>query len=84
MEFSDYEEVRLLLWDTAGQEEFNSLTSQYYRGASGCVIVYSLTNRSSFDSIKEWIENVHKYCDNIPIVLVENKYDLVHQSKISE
>lgn len=50
----DGEDVRLMLWDTAGQEEFDAITAAYYRGAHACVLAYSVTDRDSFDAIPSW------------------------------
>lgn len=48
------EDVRLMLWDTAGQEEFDAITKAYYRGAQACVLAFSSTDRSSFEAIHSW------------------------------
>lgn len=48
------EDVRLMLWDTAGQEEFDAITKAYYRGAQACVLAFSSTDRNSFDAIHSW------------------------------
>lgn len=50
----DGEEVRLMLWDTAGQEEFDAITKAYYRGAHACVLAFSTTDRDSFLSLHSW------------------------------
>lgn len=77
------EDVRLMLWDTAGQEEFDSLTSVYYRGAQACVCVFSTVDRSSFDAMPRWKERVFDECGDIPMVLVQNKIDLVEDAKMN-
>ncbi|XP_065062080.1 ras-related protein Rab-23-like [Rhopilema esculentum] len=76
------EDVRLMLWDTAGQEEFDSLTSVYYRGAQACVCVFSTVDRASFDAMQRWKERVNDECGDIPMVLVQNKIDLVEDAKM--
>ena len=48
----------LLIWDTAGQERFKTITSSYYRGCQGIALVYSVTDRKSFDSVRRWIADV--------------------------
>ncbi|QQP57177.1 RAB23_ member RAS oncogene family, partial [Caligus rogercresseyi] len=70
------EEVRLMLWDTAGQEEFDAITKAYYRGAQACVIAFSTTDRASFESVGKWKKKVEEECGSIPMVLVQNKIDL--------
>lgn len=50
-----------MLWDTAGQEEFDAITAAYYRGAHACVLAYSSTDRDSFDAIPSWKLKVRVY-----------------------
>ena len=68
-----------MLWDTAGQEEFDAITKAYYRGAQACVIVFSTTDRASFEAVKKWKKKVEDECgggvNSIPMVLVQNKID---------
>ncbi|KAL0248986.1 hypothetical protein GEMRC1_004220 [Eukaryota sp. GEM-RC1] len=77
-------EVVFNVFDTAGQEEYDSLTSTYYRGAQGIIIVFATDNRGSFESIDEWVKKVQAHCDDVPTVLVQNKIDLVDKSVVSE
>ncbi|CAL4113092.1 unnamed protein product, partial [Meganyctiphanes norvegica] len=56
------EEVRLMLWDTAGQEEFDAITKAYYRGAQACVIAFSTTDRGSFLAIRKWKKKILPDC----------------------
>lgn len=74
------EDVRLMLWDTAGQEEFDAITKAYYRGAQACVIVFSTTDRRSFDAVESWKRKVDVECPDIPMVLVQNKIDLLDEA----
>ena len=70
--------LKLALWDTAGQERFRTLTSAYYKGAQGIILVYDCSKRESFDHITYWQEEVRKYSTNedAVIMLVANKVDL--------
>uniref|UniRef100_A0A0K2UFP6 RAB23, member RAS oncogene family [Orcinus orca] n=2 Tax=Lepeophtheirus salmonis TaxID=72036 RepID=A0A0K2UFP6_LEPSM len=77
------EDVRLMLWDTAGQEEFDAITKAYYRGAQACVIAFSTTDRSSFEAVGKWKKKVEDECGSIPMVLVQNKIDLEHESVVN-
>ena len=72
-------EIRLMLWDTAGQEEFDALTKAYYRGAQGCVVAFSTTDKASFDAVEKWKKKVEFECGDIPMALVQNKADLLEQ-----
>ena len=78
------EDVRLMLWDTAGQEEFDAITKAYYRGAQACVVAFSTTDRASFDAVKKWKRKVEDECGHIPMVMVQNKIDLLHESQVDK
>ncbi|XP_072942832.1 ras-related protein Rab-23 [Epargyreus clarus] len=75
----DGEEVRLMLWDTAGQEEFDAITKAYYRGAHACVLTFSTTDRDSFLALHSWKLKVENECGEIPTIIVQNKIDLMDQ-----
>ncbi|KAF5837319.1 small rab-related GTPase [Dunaliella salina] len=77
------EEVRFMLWDTAGQEEFNSITRVYYRGAGAAVIAFATNDRASFDAVASWKDKIEAECGEVAIALVQNKVDLVHQSAMT-
>mmetsp|Transcript_13273 Transcript_13273/g.27864 ORF Transcript_13273/g.27864 Transcript_13273/m.27864 type:complete len:349 (+) Transcript_13273:321-1367(+) len=72
--------IKLTIWDTAGQERFRTLTSSYYRGAQGVVMVYDVTRRDSFDNLEQWLKEVKLYSPNngegVVKLLVGNKIDL--------
>ncbi|TYZ58480.1 hypothetical protein PybrP1_011261 [[Pythium] brassicae (nom. inval.)] len=71
--------IKAQLWDTAGQERFQSLTAAYYRNAVGAMIVYDITNRSSFEHVTGWLAQVHDHAhESLVLVLVGNKCDLAH------
>ncbi|KAF1870356.1 hypothetical protein Lal_00003562 [Lupinus albus] len=76
--------IRLQLWDTAGQERFRSLIPSYIRDSSVAVVVYDIANRQSFLNINKWIDEVRNERGNdVIIVLVGNKTDLVDKRKVS-
>ncbi|KAI9268079.1 ras family-domain-containing protein [Phascolomyces articulosus] len=68
---------KLTIWDTAGQERFRTLTSSYYRGAQGVILVYDVCNRETFDALKTWWNEVNTYCSSQDVVkmIVGNKVD---------
>lgn len=72
--------IKLTVWDTAGQERFRTLTSSYYRGAQGVVMVYDVTRRDSFDNLDHWLKEIKLYSPNngegVVKLLVGNKIDL--------
>jgi len=71
------EEVTYLLWDTAGQEEYDAITRTYYKGAGACILAFSTTDRASFDAVESWYHKVKDECGSIVMVLVQNKVDLM-------
>ena len=65
------DDVTFHVWDTAGQEEFNSLTRRYYRGSSACILAFATNNRESFESVKKWHQAVIDECGgDLTMVLV--------------
>ena len=76
--------VKLQIWDTAGQERFRSLTSLYYRGASGVIIVYDITKYITFENVNEWMQQVREQVNiNTVITVVGNKLDLEHLREVT-
>ncbi|OPJ83416.1 GRB2-associated and regulator of MAPK protein isoform B [Patagioenas fasciata monilis] len=68
--------VKLQIWDTAGQERFHTLSTSYFRGAQGFVLVYDITNLDSFQSITSWMRDIHeKAGDEVDVILLGNKCD---------
>lgn len=54
--------IKLQIWDTAGQERFHTITTSYYRGAMGIMLVYDITNEKTFDDIVKWLRNIDEVC----------------------
>jgi len=80
----DDKHVKLQIWDTAGQERFRTITQGYYRGAHGIVVVYDLTDRRSFDQVRDWLSEIERYAlAHCCVMLVGNKCDLVSQRVVS-
>lgn len=81
----DGKTVKLQVWDTAGQERFRTITSSYYRGAHGIVVVFDLTSQDSFDNVKQWLFEIDKYAsEQVKKLLVGNKADLVQKRVIQK
>jgi Ras-related protein Rab-18 len=84
--FDGHERIKLTIWDTAGQERFRSLTSSYYRGAQGVILVYDVTRRETFDDLKQiWLRELTVYAemDELVLMIVGNKIDLEEERKVS-
>ncbi|XP_022106074.1 ras-related protein Rab-35-like [Acanthaster planci] len=69
------ERVKLQIWDTAGQERFRTITSTYYRGTHGVIVVYDVTSADSFVNVKRWLHEIEQNCDVVSRILVGNKND---------
>jgi len=73
--------MKLSLWDTAGQETYKSITRSYFRGASGALLVFDITRRSSFESVTSWLNDLRQIAEEgIVVILVGNKSDLAAES----
>ncbi|EYU24131.1 hypothetical protein ABFS82_04G132500 [Erythranthe guttata] len=69
--------IKAQIWDTAGQERFRAITSSYYRGALGALLVYDVTRRSTFESLRRWLKELREFgSPEMVVVLVGNKSDL--------
>jgi len=80
----DDTQIKLQIWDTAGQEKFRSITRSYYRGAAGCLLVYDVTRRETFEHLPSWLEDCRKYSNqNITIMLIGNKCDMESKRAVS-
>uniref|UniRef100_A0A7S3J9M8 Ras-related protein Rab-1 n=1 Tax=Euplotes harpa TaxID=151035 RepID=A0A7S3J9M8_9SPIT len=76
--------IKMQIWDTAGQDRFRTLTSSYYRGAHGIIIVYDVTSKDSFDNVRQWMQEIEKFAsENVNKLLVGNKSDLEEQREVS-
>merc|ERR1712000_617718 len=75
--------IKLQIWDTAGQERFRTITSSYYRGAQGIILVYDCTDPESFQNVKQWMGEIDRYaCENVNKLLVGNKCDLRDEKRV--
>merc|ERR1719334_2058719 len=80
----DDKAVKLQIWDTAGQERFRTITASYYRGAQGIIIVYDVTNLTSFSNISKWREEIGRYAgEQVTTVIVGNKCDIEEKRAVS-
>lgn len=77
--------VKAQIWDTAGQERYRAITSAYYRGAVGALMVYDITKKQTFENVQRWLRELRDHADsNIVIMLVGNKSDLNHLRAVPE
>ena len=77
--------VKVQIWDTAGQDKFRAITRNYYKGASGIILIFDVTNIKSFENIKKWINEIkEEISENVSIVLIGNKIDNLKERKITK
>ena len=80
----DGKTIKLQIWDTAGQERFKTITSSYYKGAHGIIVVYDVTDKESYKNIDTWMNEIDKHAsDNVSKILWGNKCDLEDSRKVS-
>lgn len=76
--------LNFVFFDSCGQERFRSITASYYKKASGILLVYDITNKSSFDELGSWMDELNQYCDQkLPKILIGNKFDLAQDRQVS-
>jgi Ras-related protein Rab-1A len=79
----DGKTIKLQIWDTAGQERFRTITSSYYRGAHGIIVVYDTTDSETFEHVKTWLHEIERYAsENVNKLLVGNKSDLTTKRQV--
>nr|ACO14611.1 Ras-related protein Rab-8A [Caligus clemensi] len=81
----DGKKIKLQIWDTAGQECFRTITTAYYRGAMGIMLVYDLTNEKSFYNIKNWIRNIEEHASSdVEKMILGNKCDMNDRRNVTK
>jgi len=78
-------QIKLEIWDTAGQERYRSLAPMYYRGAAAAILVYDITRKSSFETMRKWVSELQKQASpNIVLALAGNKCDLTSHREVTQ
>lgn len=82
--FRNGKRVKLQIWDTAGQERYRTITTAYYRGSLGFILMYDVTNEESFNSVQDWVTQIQQYSwDHAQVILVGNKCDMEDERVVS-
>ncbi|KAL4450834.1 hypothetical protein ABPG74_011676 [Tetrahymena malaccensis] len=82
---ADNKLIKAQIWDTAGQERYVAITSAYYRGAVGALLIYDITKHSSFINIQKWLDEIRDHAEpHIVVMLVGNKSDLKHLRQVRQ
>ncbi|XP_013381633.1 ras-related protein Rab-3 isoform X2 [Lingula anatina] len=82
--FRQDKRVKLQIWDTAGQERYRTITTAYYRGAMGFILMYDVTNEESFNAVQDWCTQIKTHAwPNTSVILVGNKCDLEDQRNVT-
>ena len=84
IEIESGETIKLKIWDTAGQERFRSISFNSLRKSNGCIVVFDLTEKSSFEKVTEWLKKIRENMPKIPIALFGNKNDLPNRKVTQE
>ena len=82
MTLKNKKNIKLQIWDTAGQDRFRAITKNHYKGANGIILIYDVTNLQTFENVKNWITQIREEANkNVVIFLAGNKADLPEESR---
>ena len=82
MTLKNKKNIKLQIWDAAGQDRFRAITKNYYKGANGIILIYDVTNLQTFENVKNWITQIREEANkNVVIFLAGNKADLPEESR---
>jgi len=77
--------IKLQIWDTAGQERFHTITTSYYRGAMGIMLVYDITNAKTFENISKWLRNIDEHAnEDVEKMILGNKCDMEDKRQVNK
>ena len=77
--------IKLQIWDTAGQDRFRAITKNYYKGSRGIILIYDVTNRQTFENVKTWVNQIREEAaPNVIIYIAGNKIDMEEERKVEK
>ncbi len=84
VQLDDGKMYKIQIWDTAGQDRFRSITKNYYKGAHGIVLIYDITDKKTFENVRNWVRQIkEEVSDKVCIILVANKIDAEEKRVVS-
>ncbi len=82
MTLKNNKNIKLQIWDTAGQDRFRAITKNYYKGANGIILIYDVTNLQTYENVKNWITQIREETNpNVVIYLAGNKIDIPEEER---
>ena len=85
MKLKSGKNIKLQIWDTAGQDRFRAITKNYYKGSHGIILIYDVTNIQTFENVKSWVNQIREEAStNVIIYIAANKIDMEEERKVSK
>ena len=85
MKLKSGKNIKLQIWDTAGQDRFRAITKNYYKGSHGIILIYDVTNLQTFENVKNWVSQIREEAaNNVVIYIAANKIDMEAERKVSQ
>ena len=85
MKLKSGKDIKLQIWDTAGQDRFRAITKNYYKGSHGIILIYDVTNLQTFENVKNWVSQIREEAaNNVVIYIAANKIDMEAERKVSQ
>ena len=85
MKLKNGKDIKLQIWDTAGQDRFRAITKNYYKGSHGIILIYDVTNLQTFENVKTWVNQIREETTtNVVIYIAANKIDMETERKVTK
>ena len=85
MKLKSGKNIKLQIWDTAGQDRFRAITKNYYKGSHGIILIYDVTNVQTFENVKQWVSQIREEASpNVVIYIAGNKIDMEEDRKVNK
>ena len=85
MKLKSGKDIKLQIWDTAGQDRFRAITKNYYKGSHGIILIYDVTNLQTFENVKNWVNQIREEASTkVVIYIAANKIDMETERKVTK